>query len=214
MAITSIYKDAIRILFILVKGSIPYTGLDSDESGPVSIFKSESRLHAFDFWMRNPDYLAEELLDRYQKEKVVDDLKIAQQIFLDEEPELRKFPMIRYRFGAYEKIDNTMSILRSRSLVSIDRIVDHGVLRETDFLINQSAIDFTNSIVSEWEPLEWYSKRAELVADVAGDRGGAELKRRQYEQLEYADTVLGERIPSIIQRVKGRLQELTMNGGS
>lgn len=57
------HRDAIRILFILNAGGVPLT--DPNDALVAKIFKGEARLHAFDFWMRNPDYLASELLDAY-----------------------------------------------------------------------------------------------------------------------------------------------------
>lgn len=206
MTALSPYRDAIRILFILVKGSTPLK--QSDDSNFVAVFKGEARLHACDFWMRYPDYLAEELLDRFERCGNQNDLEVVRSIFSEDEPELRKFPMIRYRFGAYEKIDNSMSILRSRDLISIARIVENDVLKETDFIIHKSAFSLTSSIVEEWPPLSWYAKRAELVADIAGQRGGTELKARQYEQIEYASTQSGGTIPPISSRVKKRYEDL------
>ncbi len=201
------YRDAIRILFLLVKGSTPY--VTPDVEGAKAIFKGEKRLHASDFWMRYPDYLAEELLDRFERSGDPQDLTTVRDIFSAEEPEIRKFPMMRYRFGAYEKIDNTMSILRSRNLISIARKVEHSILKETDFIILKSAFSLSEIIVDEWPPLEWYAKRAKLVADVAGNRSGTALKDRQYEQMEYAETKSGGIIPAISSRVQERLEKLT-----
>lgn len=206
MTALSPYRDAIRILFILVKGSTFLN--DSGDSNIVAVFKGEARLHACDFWMRYPDYLAEELLDRFEKRGDINDLEAVRSIFSEEEPELRKFPMIRYRFGAYEKIDNSMSVLRARELIAITRKVENDVIKETDFIIHKSAFFLTTSIVNEWPPLCWYAKRAELVADIAGQRGGTELKDRQYKQVEYATTHSGGIIPSISLRVKERYENI------
>jgi hypothetical protein len=206
MTTTSPYKDAIRIFFILIKGSIP---LEYPEgSSHVAIFKGEARLHACDFWMRYPDYLAEELLTRFEEFGDPSDLDAVNKIFFKEEPEIRKFPMIRYRFGAYEKIDNPMSILRSRGLITIERKVENNVLKETDFIIHDKAITLSQVIVKEWPPLAWYAERAELVADIAGERGGTALKDRQYQQIEYASTESRGIIPSISTRVRNRYKEL------
>jgi hypothetical protein len=206
MTYLSPYRDAIRLLYILVKGSSPHD--DSEDNEIFAVFKGEARIHALDFWMRYPDYLAEELLDRYEQHNNVQDLLSVKQIFSKQEPELRKFPMIRYRFGAYEKIDNTVSILRSRNLISVKRKTENGVLKETDFHVHKSAFSLADDIVKEWTPLSWYADRAELVVDVAGDRGGTALKDRQYQQIEYAATQLGGVIPSISARVLQRYGKL------
>jgi hypothetical protein len=98
MAIRSPHRDALRLLYILVAGcsALP----EHDASGAVAVFKGEARLYAFDFWMRNPDYLSEELLDLFESTKERNYLDIVKEIFLAEEPDIRRFPMIRYRFGA------------------------------------------------------------------------------------------------------------------
>lgn len=203
------YRDAIRLLYILVKGSCPLDGFSSGEI--YAVFKGQARLHALDFWIRYPDYLAEELLDRYEQKCNAQDLLSVKQILSEQEPELRRFPMIRYRFGAYEKIDNTVSILRSRNLISVKRKIENGVLKETDFHVHKSAFSLADDIVKEWTPLSWYADRAALVADVAGDRGGAALKERQYQQIEYAATQLGRVIPSISARVLERYDKLAQH---
>jgi hypothetical protein len=39
---------------------------DDAPAGAVAELRAESRLHALDFWLRNPDYLAYELLNQYR----------------------------------------------------------------------------------------------------------------------------------------------------
>lgn len=52
----------------------------------VSVLHSQSRLQALDFWMRNPDYLANELLTEFEASGELDLVMIAQGIFDDREP--------------------------------------------------------------------------------------------------------------------------------
>ena len=108
------HRDAIRILFILNAGGMPL--VDPNDPTVAKIFKGEARLHAFDFWMRNPDYLASELLDGYEATGNADYRQAAEAIFESDEPDLRRIPMIRYLFGAYERLDDALSLLRSRDL--------------------------------------------------------------------------------------------------
>lgn len=58
----------------------------------VCVLHSQSRLQALDFWMRNPDYLANELLTEFETSGERDLLTIAQRIFDDREPDLRRLP--------------------------------------------------------------------------------------------------------------------------
>ena len=200
------HQNAIRILFILTRGARLLTpaGLD----GAVAVLQGEARLHALDFWVRNPDYLAHELLDLYANTKDRSLLDRVDAIFADAEPDLRHYPMIRYRFGAYERIDNTLSVLVSRGLVRIESTTQGGRVVETEFRLMPSAMALADTIVAEFPRLNWYAERADLVAWVAGTRGGSALKDRQYQQIEYASTELGRTIPSIAERVKDRLQAL------
>ena len=80
-------------------------------------------------------------------------------------------------------------------------------VRETDFLIFQSALDLCTSIVKTDPLLTWYRDRADLVRYIANGRSGYALKKRQYERIEYASTLLGGEIPSIEVHVKMRLED-------
>ena len=57
-------------------------------------------------------------------------------------------------------------------------------------------------------PLSWYADRASLVAEVAGDRKGSALKKRQYEVAEYHDARYGRLIQPIREQVASRLAGL------
>ena len=204
------FQSAIRLLFILVKGSTPLP--QPDPGGASSVFKGEARLHAFDFWIRYPDYLADELLDLFEANRDQQVLAAARAIFADEEPDLRRYPMIRYRFGAYERIDNALAVLRSRDLVRLERVTSATQVRETDFLVMPKAHSLAEEIAADFPALEWYARRAKMVADLAQDRGGTALKEHQYKKAEYAETQLRGIIPSIANRVKERMESLSYAG--
>lgn len=157
--------------------------------------------------MRYPDYLADELIERYDTTGDADLLAKAEKIFIDDEPDQRRLVMIRYRFGAYEKHDDALAILVSRGLIGIGGRKDVDRVRETDFLIFQSALDLCTSIVKTEPLLTWYRDRADLVRHIADCRSGYALKKRQYERIEYASTLLGGEIPSIEAHVKVRLED-------
>jgi hypothetical protein len=57
-------RDAVRILFILDRAG-KRAGRNAPE-GCVKVIDSEMRVQAIDFWVRNPDYLAHELLDQFE----------------------------------------------------------------------------------------------------------------------------------------------------
>jgi hypothetical protein len=64
--------------------------------------RSQLRLQALDFWLRNPDYVADELLNEFDSSKSPDLLEAARKILADREPEIRRLPMTKYLFGAFE----------------------------------------------------------------------------------------------------------------
>lgn len=200
------HYDAIRILYVLVAGSSPLPAGNPSEA--VAIFKGEKRVQAFDFWMRNPDYLAAELLDLFDASGESRFLRAAERIFATDEPDIRRYPMVRFKFGAFEWLDNTLAVLVSRSLVRITGHKVGGSIQETDFLLMQKAFDLAVSIVTDYPALAWYSERAALVAEVAGSDGGTALKKRQYREIEYAETNLGGTIPPITSRVRSRLESI------
>ncbi|MDE1161246.1 MAG: hypothetical protein PW792_04775 [Acidobacteriaceae bacterium] len=161
-----------------------------------------------DFWVRNPDYLAEELLDAYQATGYGSYLEMAEAIFQNEEPDLRRIPMIRYFFGAYERLDDTLSLLRSRELIRISGAKKGLKVTETDFLLTEKGGQFCLRCLKEAPVLSWYSERAELVASLAGDRSGSALKQKQYEHASYAQTEYGGIIPSIASETSERIKQL------
>jgi hypothetical protein len=200
------YRDAVRLLHILVTGAEPLT--PPHLSGAEGILRGEVKLHAYDFWIRNPDYLAEELLDLYVATGVRRYLDEAEAILASEEPDIRRLPMIRYRFGAYERLDDTLSLLKSRDLVRVIGTKSGVKVDEWDFLVMPRAYHLAADIEVEFPVLGWYRERAALVHEVAGGRSGSALKKRQYQQADYAETELGGVIPSIAPRVLARVREL------
>src|SRR6202521_1760132 len=199
------YRDALRVLFIICAGASPS---EPTIPGVVSVFRGEARLHAFDFWIRNPDYLAAELLDLFETSGDVAFLKAAESIFANEEPDLRRLPMIRYFFGAFDRLDDSLSLLRSRELIQITGVKNSQKVRETDFLLTDRGEQFCLTCLKEAPPLQWYSDRAQLVASIAGDRSGSALKHKQYERASYAETAIGGIIPSIAVETAARLKQL------
>lgn len=206
MTVRSPHRDALRILFVLRAGGSP---VEPPTAEHALIFKGEARLQAFDFWMRNPDYLAAELLDLFSETKDKRYYEAAQAILDDEEPDLRRVPMVRYFFGAYERLDDALSLLRSRDLVRITGVkgANNKVL-ETDFVLTKTGYETCSTAVSQEPILQWYANRAELVAKVAGTMGGTALKQKQYQRASYAETKLGGVIPAITEDVRVRLTQL------
>jgi hypothetical protein len=171
----------------------------------VCVLYSQSRLQALDFWMRNPDYLANELLTEFEASGERDLLTIAKRIFNDREPDLRRLPMVRYLFGAFEPLDNALAILRTADLIRIKREGVPGKIREHLYLLTTAGEHALERIAAAAPELGWYRDRACVVARVAGGQGGKALKDRQYLQAEYAGTELSHVIQPVTDRVLARL---------
>jgi hypothetical protein len=199
------YRDALRVLFIIRAGGC---SPEPPIQNVVSIFRGETRLHAFDFWIRNPDYLAAELLDIFETSRDAAFLNAADSIFANEEPDLRRMPMIRYFFGAFDRLDDSLSLLRSRELIQIVGLKQSQKVKETDFLLTVKGEQFCLSCLEKAPVLQWYSDRANLVASISGDRSGSALKQKQYERASYAQTAIGGIIPSIASETAARLEQL------
>jgi hypothetical protein len=199
-------RDALRIFFIIIAGSNEFR--DSAYPDHDQVFAGESRLQALDFWVRYPDYLADEMLSHYEADPEQSLLVQARNMFDNEEPSLRKIPMLRRYFGAYEPLDTSLGILKSRGLVLPRTRTGVDGRSSHDFLTGEFSREKRDEILSSFPVLEWYQARIELVLRVARGRGGFELKRRQHAQKEYHEAQTGDLIPTIAARVLARLETL------
>ena len=200
-------QSAVRLLACIVAGGRePEPGKwDQDV---VAILDGQARLQALDFWMRYPDYLANELLNAYEETGLKETFDTAKRIFDDREPDLRHLPMIRYHFGAFEPLDNALAILRAADLIRIKRTGQPGHIQRHLYLLTQQGLEAMETLAQAATELAWYKDRAELVAELAGEQGGTALKDRLYLQKEYAETDLSQPIRSISERVMKRITAL------
>jgi hypothetical protein len=206
--VSSDRQSAVRLLACIDSGS---TDITDDSWGPdvVATLHAQSRLQALDFWMRNPDYLANELLSDFEASGDPAALALAKSILDSREPDLRRVPMIRYRFGAFEPLDNALSILRAADFIRIKRQGSPGKIQEHIYLLTKSGRQAMHELAEMAEDIAWYKHRADVVARLAGGAGGKALKDRQYLQAEYADTALKHIIAPITDRVRLRLEALS-----
>ncbi|AMM31957.1 hypothetical protein SA2016_1277 [Sinomonas atrocyanea] len=210
-------QHAIRLLVLMDRTGEAVA--DADPPSAVKAVRSELRLQAMDFWMRNPDYLADELISAVASGALgTEMLTIARSLLNDPEPDLHYYPMPRWFYGAYEAIDDAMALLETYGLATFRRSGEPGAKshRNQMFLTpagEQAVVELTTDPV-----LGWYARQADLVAKVAGDTVGSKLKERQYEQATYAGTELGLDIAPIAEHVRKRLDSLALDvagaGGS
>jgi hypothetical protein len=200
---SSVEQDAVRLLMLL------HVAADSElaDGAPddaVASIAGEKRLQAMDFWLRNPDYLAWALLDLADAALVEEASRI---LSAGEEPDLRTVPMIRWRYGAWEPLDDRLSLLAAYGLAVDVRRGQNLAGRRDVFLLERGRRAATE-LLKQVPDLSWYSDRARLVSIVSGDAGGEELKERQKAVWEYRETRWDDRIAGIREKVLSRLAEI------
>lgn len=200
------YRDAIRILFLLVEGSVTNLEATTVREYPRR-FEGETRLQALDFWVRYPDYLADELLTQFEETGAPSLHAAARAIFDNDEPSEKAIPMLRRYFGAYEPLDTVLAILVVAGLVR-PVTIHHPTAHPRHFLLTHASLDICTKIVQEHPIFGWYAERAKLVLQIANGRGGSALKQRQHEQKEYHEAQLYDLIPTIADRVRDKLEKI------
>lgn len=201
-------RDAVRILFVIAKAGEPVK--KTAPAGTCVVINAEKKLQALDFWMRNPDYLASEILSQYEADPSQKHLlKLAEKVMSGDEPDIRRLAMQRFLFGAWEALDDAIATLTLPGLVKMQRsfTTDGTKIRQTSYYLTDEGAAKVAEL-EKVEPLDWYAARAESVALVAGTRSGNQLKSAQYKVAEYNDARHGTIIAPIRDEVDARLKEL------
>lgn len=205
-------QHAIRVLVLI--DTCGDAVADSDQSGFVKVVGSELRLQALDFWLRNPDYLADQLITKVADRELDADiyLPLAQNLLDGSEPNLHWYPMPKWLRGAYEALDDAFSMLQSYGLAEVRRKGNPPQSHRNEFFLTAAGVAAAAELATD-PILSWYCHQAKLVDLVAGSDKGSRLKERQYEQAEYAQTQLGLRIASIAPAVRERLAAQSQTSG-
>ena len=204
------YRDAIRLLYLLTGLSKTIENSTYKEMGASHIFSGEKRLMALDFYIRYPDYLADRLLDEYDSTDPKNEniLLVAKRILEGEEPDMRTILMVRWKMGAYQKIETALSILESRGLITT--IQDIGAQgKPWSYLIYPEAFQVAHNAILQQPDLSWYSRQVEAIKLFPFNVSGGKLKEEQYKNPEYRNTPIGRVIPSIKDRVLTRLEGMS-----
>lgn len=200
----SVMQHAVRILAIL--DGCGESVKEGDPEGCVAVIRAELRLQALDFWLRNPDYLAGELLTKVESDELPREkfLGAVEHLLNDREPDLHWYPMPRWHHGAYEAIDDAFSVLSAYGLAMVRRLGGVKKTARSQFFLTEAGRAAVVDLAEE-PVLSWYTEQVKMVALVAGADNGSTLKRRQYQQAEYARTQLGMNIAPINAGVRERL---------
>jgi hypothetical protein len=173
----------------------------------VGVIRAEKRLQALDFWLRNPDYLADEILNLVQGHALNGAwVETARDLLNETEPQMHHYPMPKWFYGAYEAVDDAMALLETYGLAKVRRRGAPPKRLQNSFFLTADGAAAADSLASS-PGLGWYVTQAQLVSEVAGDDSGNKLKTRQYAQEAYAATRWGKPIGSIEEQVRKRLAE-------
>lgn len=201
-------RDAVRILFVIAKAGELVKKAAPDDT--CLVVHAEKRLQALDFWMRNPDYLASEILNQYEADPSKKQLlKTAEKVMAGDEPDIRRLAMQRFLFGAWEALDDAIATLSLPGLVKMHRTFSPNgskITKTSYYLTNEGSTKAAE--LEKVDPLDWYAQRAAIVAQVAGNRTGSQLKSVQYKVAEYNDARHGTIIAPIREEVENRLSKL------
>jgi hypothetical protein len=203
------YKDRLRIFLILFFFSDEYEDVNNPHFK--KIFKSEVKIQKIDFLLRNPDYLAYELLLFAKQGKFcASEIKwIVADIFKNKEPILRKLEMERFFFGAYEDIDDVISFLKSINFISFTSKKNAGLLTvEKIYYITDYALSKVQVDLAEVTSLQWHIDRCKLIKYYFGDLSGTQLKAMQYQIDEYRNTSYKDYIGDIQVSVREKYTSL------
>ncbi|MFE2159944.1 hypothetical protein ACFW9M_19275 [Streptomyces lydicus] len=203
------WQDAVRLLLLIDASAQPVpVGLNAPVEA-VGVVRTQVRLQKLDFWLRYPDYLAYELMNEYEAH--LDDsglLDLAEEILGSEEPDLRRFPMLRHRFGAFEELDEALAPLVEKGLISKTQILGTNRVAEHVYFLLRLGREVAADLTREAPALEWYVTRTKQLVALVDGLGGTQLKNRQYLLRDYADTVIGQHIAPITDQARERLARL------
>lgn len=207
-------QHAVRLLTLLSVCGNPVGG--NDPPGAVQVIRSEKRLQALDFWLRNPDYLADQLV-RAVKNGAIGSIyvDVAESLLTDPEPAWHHFPMPKWFYGAYESVDDAFALLQAYGLGMVRRRGAPPKRLQNQFFLTELGSQKADELNSS-HGLDWYPRQARLVQLVAGNDSGTRLKDRQYEQEAYAKAMWGDDIGSIGDQVKAQILGLraSTSGGT
>jgi hypothetical protein len=176
----------------------------------VKCVESLTRLMKADFWLRNPDYLADELLSELEAGRQPPEAIFPNVIRMlgGKEPSLHRYPMAKFLYGAYERPDNALAILKSMGLMTHRRIAESGSRSRRDYYLLARGEEAVARIRAAVPEVDWYYQQASAVALLAYSATGGWMRDRQYDQPEYRTAPIGSLIEPITERVRERAVKL------
>ncbi|MEU2120090.1 hypothetical protein ABZ567_31640 [Streptomyces sp. NPDC016459] len=207
------WQNAVRLLLLIATAAEPVPMDARAPADAVGWVRTQVLLQKLDFWVRCPDFLAWELLTEF--EAYPDDpalWRLAQDILSSDEPDVRRYPMLRHRFGAFEQMDEALGMLIERSMVAKRHTPRGDQVGQHDYYLRERGREVADTIVREEPHLHWYVDRTRTVVGLVKGLGPSAVKSRQYLQRDYADTPIGSYIASIAGQARERLEQLRPPG--
>lgn len=203
------WQDSVRLLLLIEAAAKPPEVSQTVPAPTVGVVHTQVRLQKLDFWVRYPDYLAYELMNEYEAAPEEPGLlELASTILESEEPDLRRFPMLRHKFGAFEELDDALAPLVERGLIRKTQTLGQSRVIEHIYFLLDRGRQVAQELVQDAPALEWYVARTQLVVALVDGLGGTQIKNRQYLLRDYADTPWRQYIAPITEPARARLREL------
>jgi hypothetical protein len=116
--------------------------------------------------------------------------------------------MVKFLYGAYERPDNALAILKSMGLMTHRRVSEFGSRSRRDYYLLTKGVDAVARIRAEVPEVRWYDRQASAIALLPDSISGGRMRDRQYDQPEYRNAPIGSLIESITDRVRERAIKL------
>lgn len=200
------YKDRFRILMILY-----FFSEETDDPSRPRLLYGEIKIQAIDFFIRNPDYLAYELLKIAEEDpsKASKIKSIVKSIYNHSEPQLRRVEMEKFFYGAYEDIDDIIAFLVSRGLLHYESKVRTNMrVAEKHYYLTSVAVKKLDTAKESLPVAKWYFDRCQIIKEHLGGVTGSQLKSKQYQIEEYSTTAYKEKIQGIDDMVEQKYETL------
>lgn len=204
-------QDIVRMLLILTH----FGEVDEDANENLRlVLRTEYYIQKLDFLLRNPDYLCCELLTEVVENRVtIKEEKlhikgIIKFIFDSREPVLRRIPMDRFFYGAYERLDEVESFLTAVDFLRVRPQGTADRVQIKNYYLTQKGYLYVVEDLSRSQEVDWYNKRCMIIKQYLGHVKASDLKSRQYNHEAYNQARWGSTIPAVIEVVKERYLHL------
>jgi hypothetical protein len=165
-------------------------------------FTPEYYLQKLDFLVRNPSYLAYELIELHrlgiEAAQDGDDVKcIVRTVLREREPERMTLPYRKFWRGAYERLDDVEAWWYARRLVYTALEPKGRARPQKHYFLTELGMTEAQRLVSAVEHARWYALRIDLIHRFFGGMSAARVKDLQYGHEAYRQAQLNEVIPDL-----------------